>query len=1038
MGAGGVPDAEATEADIAEDVPAESRQLSTWIRRTRQNKIRKVVREVYLRDDITPETFEGADLVLVLDTNMALHQMDFIAEDESVNHVVVPYTVLQEVRHRNLGSYARLRALCRIDLVDAEEKAKLQDSDPGQDLRVTSKRGHTVKDMSNARNARRFYVFPNEFFRETYVERSAEESQNDRNDRAIRRVAHWYRRHVVGPEILLLTDDRACKGKAIADGLSALTAKEFVEKMKQRYPDAGEKLAMREDQEEADIEAAAASSASKPATSKKRKSSVAFGSTSSSASKAVYPAHLKASEIEQRIKDRSLVQGVIRMHMNTCMHASLQCGEEEIEISGRLALNRAFDGDIVAVERLDADGEALSQNANKRMRREVGDSEFGADGTTPSAADELKQSAMDLARSFATLGGRPKGRVVGIIKRNWREYAGALRPLHADRKAEHGPGTFSKADRIFIPSDARVPNITIQTRHSANLEKKRIIVVLDGWDRYSHNPRGHWTTILGDVGDRNVESAVILHEHGVITREFSEAVLRCLPAADWTPSSDDCTGREDLRGICTCSVDPPGCKDIDDAVSCEPLQNGNFRVGVHIADVTHFVHPDTAIDREAAERCTTVYLVERRTDMLPGLLTTDICSLVGNVERFTFSVLWEMTPDAEIVSTRFCKAIIKSRAALSYAEAQARIDDPNDSSEITASLRNLLKITKKLHQNRLEAGALVLASQEVKFELDSETQDPTDVAEYTMRETNKLIEEMMLLANQAVATKILDTFPMFSVLRRHPPPKDEALKALKKLIEGYGIDFKFGSNKELSQSLGSAVKEGDPYFNHLIRIMVTRCMNQAVYFCTGEVQPALYGHYGLAMERYTHFTSPIRRYADVLVHRLLAAAIGIAPLPTELQSKPKISEQCDKINIKHRMAQWASRASADLHTFMFFNKRGPQSAEAIVTRIRRTGMQVTIPRFGIEGVVSMPEDEWQVDENEQRVTSRKDASVKLQVFAHAMVLIEADNTDFRNKTILTFERVVTEGEREAYEAAEESRKKAQKEMFPDRLIQEAN
>lgn len=424
--------------------------------------------------------------------------------------------------------------------------------------------------------------------------------------------------------------------------------------------------------------------------------------------------------------------------------------------------------------------------------------------------------------------------------------------------------------------------------------------------------------------------------------------------------------------------------------------------------------------------------------MLPGLLTTDICSLVGGVERFTFSVLWEMTPGAEIVSTHYCKAIIKSRAALSYAEAQARIDDPSDNSEITSGLRLLLKITKKLHENRLKAGALTLASQEVKFELDSETQDPTDVAEYTMRETNKLIEELMLLANQAVASKILDTFPMFSVLRRHPPPKDEALKALRKLLVSYGLDFKFGSNKELGESLDRCVKEDDPYFNHLIRTMATRCMNQAIYFCTGEVQPALYSHYGLAMERYTHFTSPIRRYADVLVHRLLAAALGLAPLPTELQSKPKISEQCDKINIKHRMAQWASRASADLHTFMFFNKKGPQSAEAIVTRIRRTGMQVTIPRYGIEGVVGMSEEDWQVEENDQRVASRKDPNVKLQVFDHVMVHIEADNTDFRNKTILTFERVVTEAEREAFEAAEESRKKAQKEMFPDRLIQEAN
>jgi len=332
----------------------------------------------------------------------------------------------------------------------------------------------------------------------------------------------------------------------------------------------------------------------------------------------------------------------------------------------------------------------------------------------------------------------------------------------------------------------------------------------------------------------------------------------------------------------------------------------------------------------------------------------------------------------------------------------------------------------------------VLSSNEVKFELDSETQDPTDVAEYQQRETNKLIEEMMLLANQAVATKIYDTFPMFSVLRRHPPPKDEALKTMRKLLATHDIDFKFGSNKELGESLDASVKPGDPYFNHLVRTMCTRCMNQAVYFCTGEVQPALYFHYGLAMERYTHFTSPIRRYADVLVHRLLAAAIGISPLPTSLQSKPAINEQCDKINIKHRMAQWASRASSDLHTFMFFKNKGPQSAQGVVTRIRRTGMQVTIQRFGVEGIATIPEEEWEVLEDEQIVRNRQDTSIQIGIFSWVMVHIEADNTDFRNRTKVTFERVVSASEKEAFEDAEGSRKKVAKEMYPDRLVQEAN
>ncbi|CAK8993727.1 unnamed protein product, partial [Durusdinium trenchii] len=538
-----------TEADIADDVPSSSRQLSSWLRRTRQNKIRKVVREIYLRDDITPESFDGADQVLVLDTNIVLHQIDLIAEDECVNHVVVPYTVLQEVRHRNMGIYSRLRALCRVETGDAKEDevAEAELNEEPAPPSSTAKRGvgdreRAKEAIASARNARKFYVFPNEFFRETYVERLPQESQNDRNDRAIRRVAHWYRRHIVGPEVLLLTDDKACKAKAVDDGLTALRAAEFIERMRPKFPEAGEKLALRDDED-----------AEKPATATPRGGAQKRKSLINSTDGSVYPAHLKGSEVEQGLKERRLFQGLLRMHMNTCMHGTVTCaGSEEIEVSGRLALNRAIDGDVVVVEKLE-DVEAL-ERADKRLRREVADGDFGVTEKAPSTTDTIKETTMGTTSSD-----RPKGRVVGILKRNWREYCGTLRPLHAERRREAGPEVYNKSDRVFIPTDARLPNIMIQTRHSANLENKRIVVNLDGWDRFSHYPSGHWTKILGDVGDRNVESMVILHEHGVITREFSEAVYRCLPPAHWQPGPEDLKGRKDLRGICICSVDPPGC-----------------------------------------------------------------------------------------------------------------------------------------------------------------------------------------------------------------------------------------------------------------------------------------------------------------------------------------------------------------------------------------------------------------------------------------------------------------------------------------------
>jgi len=209
--------------------------------------------------------------------------------------------------------------------------------------------------------------------------------------------------------------------------------------------------------------------------------------------------------------------------------------------------------------------------------------------------------------------------------------------------------------------------------------------------------------ILGEEGKMATESAMILHEFNVDTRPFSQKVLKCLPSdgANWKIPQEEIDRRLDLREFCICSVDPIGCKDIDDALHCKILPNGNYEVGVHIADVTHFVRPGSEIDREAARRCTTVYLVEKRTDMLPGLLTENLCSIRGQVERLTFSVIWEIDAATfKPVKTDYRKTVIKSRAALDYYTAQDMIDNPDDKSELTESLRRLLKIATVLRNRR--------------------------------------------------------------------------------------------------------------------------------------------------------------------------------------------------------------------------------------------------------------------------------------------------------------------------------------------------
>ena len=265
--------------------------------------------------------------------------------------------------------------------------------------------------------------------------------------------------------------------------------------------------------------------------------------------------------------------------------------------------------------------------------------------------------------------------------------------------------------------------------------------------------------------------------------------------------------------------------------------------------------------------------------MLPKLLTENLCSLRSNVDRLSFSTIWEIDRKANIVSTRCCKTIIRSRRAFTYMEAQELMDS-NDQGSIARAIRNLNTIAKQLKERRNQQGALTLASTQVKITLEEETHNATDVRMYQMVETNYLIEEFMLLSNISVAEKIYERFPALSILRRHTQPKTADLQVLREILEGMGYELKWDTSRELADSLDKVTRKSDDFFNKLVRILTTRCMNEATYFCSADHDVREFYHYGLAAPFYTHFTSPIRRYADVLVHRLLVAAIDLEPLPS--------------------------------------------------------------------------------------------------------------------------------------------------------------
>lgn len=453
---------------------------------------------------------------------------------------------------------------------------------------------------------------------------------------------------------------------------------------------------------------------------------------------------------------------------------------------------------------------------------------------------------------------------------------------------------------LFLPVNRRVPPIEIITHRAEELRGKRVLVSVDGWPADSAYPLGHYVRTMGVDGDKETETAVLLHEFDVPHESFSDEVMACLPPEDWTITAEIVAQRTDLRHLPVVSIDPPGCKDIDDALHCRRLPNGHYEVGVHIADVSYFVLPETAIDREAAHRSTSTYLVERRLDMLPGFLTTQLCSLRSHEDHLTFSVLWEMDEEANILDVQCVKSVIHSVGALTYDEAQAMLDQdfsgPKCTPVIAESVQQLNKLAIALRRRRIESGALTLASPEVKFKLDAQTQNPTDVSMYALKQANALVEEWMLIANITVSKKILRHFPTLAVLRRHQPPSKEQFAPLLSAASAVDVKLDISTSKTLADSLDLAVRADDPYFNKLLRILSTRCMMPAQYFCSGEIPQDQWHHYGLATQVYTHFTSPIRRYADVIVHRLLAAAIGVAPLPVNCADRARQQELCSHMN----------------------------------------------------------------------------------------------------------------------------------------------
>ncbi|KAF2733192.1 RNB-domain-containing protein [Polyplosphaeria fusca] len=949
-----------------------------YVRSTKSGKVQKIVRELYLRQDIpcssnlcraclhiAPSNYTKKVAPFVLsdtpagsknfpngqylipDTNAFLTGMDLFELESAFHDVVVLQTVLEEVKNRSLPLYHRLIALTKNE-------------------------------------GKRFYVFFNEFRQETHVHRDAGETINDRNDRAVRKSVQWYNQHIAQavasrskksqriPSVVMISDDRDNLRKSKADNIPATTLSDFVSGLE----NADELLDM--------ISAA-----------QERRE------VRSAKTEVFYPEYFTMSKMMTGVKAGTLHQGIFNVSPYNYLEGSVHVPafDKSLLILGRENSNRAVSGDLVVVEVLPQDQwKAPSTKIIEEETLNKNDNPEAEDGENVISERERRalQEAVKRVHGQSTEGRpQPTARVVGIIKRNWRQYVG-----HIDRDSVRSTSKASRTQQtvFLIPMDKRIPKIRIRTRQAGELLGQRVLATIDSWDRDSRYPVGHFVRSLGELESKGAETEALLLEWDVQYRPFPKIVLDCLPAEghDWkVPASLDdpgWKGRRDLRDLLVCSIDPPGCVDIDDALHARKLPNGNFEVGVHIADVSHFVKPNNAMDKEASQRGTTVYLVDKRIDMLPMLLGTDLCSLKPYVERYAFSVVWEVTPDADLVSVDFTKSVIRSREAFSYEQAQIRIDDRSQQDDLTNGMRHLMKLSKKLKQKRYDAGALNLASPEVKVQTESETSDPVDVQTKKLLDTNSLVEEFMLLANISVAGKNYEAFPQTALLRRHAaPPKTNFEELANQLKIKKGLELRSDSSKALADSLDTCVDSKDPFFNTLVRIMATRCMMSAEYFCAGTQAYPEFRHYGLASEIYTHFTSPIRRYADLEAHRQLAAAIEYEQLDPSLHSKGKLEGVCKNINVRHRNAQMAGRSSIEYYVGQAL-KGKDMKEEGFVMKIFSNGFVVFVPRFGIEGLIRLrdlatPEPEADFDAESYTLHVKGDVNRSVELFEKVMVRI---------------------------------------------------
>lgn len=532
-------------------------------------------------------------------------------------------------------------------------------------------------------------------------------------------------------------------------------------------------------------------------------------------------------------------------------------------------------------------------------------------------------------------GKKLEGSVLEVLERASDTFVGTFQYV------QHKDFGFVVVDKKQINNDFFIPKNKI----NGAKDGEKVVVKMLNWDSNSKNPEGEIIQILGLPGEHETEIHSILAEYG-LPYDFPTEVEADAEKIDRTITPEEVKKRRDMRKILTFTIDPKDAKDFDDAISLQKLDNGNWEIGVHIADVSHYVRPGTILDDEAYKRATSVYLVDRVVPMLPEVLSNDVCSLRPNEDKFTFSAVFELNEKAELVNQWFGRTIIHSDRRFAYEEAQERIE--TGKGDLAEEILLLDKLAKILRKERLKHGAIAFDRMEVKFNLN-ENNDPIGVYFKISKDANHLIEEFMLLANKKVSEYVSltrkgeETGNTF-VYRIHDDPDPTKLLALKDFVSTFGYRMNLTNSKKVAESMNKLLKDvkgkGE---ENMVETLAMRTMSKAVY-STENI-----GHYGLAFSHYSHFTSPIRRYPDLVAHRLLQHYLDGGKSPNAAEYE----EMMKHCSAQERLAADAERDSIKYMQVKFMEKHVGEFFEGVVSGTADFGFWVEIPENGAEGLIKL-------------------------------------------------------------------------------------